>query len=137
MLLQTNPIIKKNNLKYPKIKVFAAALAQKYKSKTIPVNYNFTQDPLFKVHDYFKSSLKYSLLSSSSVVFNKAILSETGDFDVSITTPKDFILNDPLGIENLQPLRLLSSNSSLKKHHSFFPPRVSLIATSSAQQKCP
>ncbi len=76
-------------IKYPKIKVFASALAQKYKSKVIPVNYNFTQESLFEVHDYFKSSLKYSLLSSSSIVFNKAILSEIGDFDASIASGQD------------------------------------------------
>lgn len=76
-------------LEHPKHQVFAAGLAQKYDSKIVPVTYNFTQNSLFEVRDFFESSSNYSLISSSSVVFHKNILEKTGYFDSSIASGQD------------------------------------------------
>ena len=75
--------------KYPEQSVFASALAQKYDHKTVPVTYSFDQKSLFKIHDYFESSLKYSLLSSSSIVFKKDILETIGYFDTNLISGED------------------------------------------------
>jgi glycosyltransferase involved in cell wall biosynthesis len=84
---------------YNDISVFATALAQKYDKKIVPVAYNFKQETLFKTHNYFKSSLKYSILSSSSIVFKKEIIENIGDFDSSIVSGQDTDMWIRIGLE--------------------------------------
>lgn len=74
---------------FPNQKVFSVAIAQKYKNKVVPVNYSFNQTETFRIHNFFESSKKYSLLSSSSVVFHKAIIKQTGKFDPNIVSGQD------------------------------------------------
>lgn len=74
---------------FPNQKVFSVAIAQKYKNKIVPVNYSFNQTETFRIHNFFASSKKYSLLSSSSVVFHKAIIKQTGKFDPNIVSGQD------------------------------------------------
>ena len=71
------------------ISVFASAIAQKYENKVVPVPYSFKQDTLFHIHNYFKSSLKYTILTGSSIVFKKEIIETTGAFDTSIVSGQD------------------------------------------------
>ena len=75
--------------KFPDIKIFTAGLAQKYDNKIVPVIYSFEQKELYGTHNYFEASKKYSLITSSSVVFNKSILDTTGIFDSSIVSGQD------------------------------------------------
>ena len=75
--------------KFPDYKIFTTAVSEKYEHKTIPVVYNFEQKELYGVHNYFDASKKYSLLTSSSVVFHKSILEKTGLFDSSIISGQD------------------------------------------------
>ncbi len=75
--------------KFPEIKIFTAALAQKYQNKIVPVTYSFKQLELYNIHNYFKSSQKFSLIHSSSIVFHKSILKRTGLFDTSIVSGQD------------------------------------------------
>ena len=74
---------------FPNQKVFSVAIAQKYKNKIVPVNYSFNQTETFRIHNFFESSKKYSLISSSSVVFHKAIIKQTGKFDPNIVSGQD------------------------------------------------
>ncbi|NRB83692.1 MAG: glycosyltransferase family 2 protein [Winogradskyella sp.] len=74
---------------FPNQNIFSVAIAQKYKNKIVPVNYSFKQIETFGIHNFFKSSKKYSLLSSSSVVFHKDIIKKTGKFDPSIVSGQD------------------------------------------------
>ena len=74
---------------FPNQKVFSVAIAQKYKNKIVPVDYSFNQTETFRIHNFFESSKKYSLLSSSSVVFHKAIIKQTGKFDPNIVSGQD------------------------------------------------
>ncbi|SDH77845.1 glycosyltransferase family 2 protein [Winogradskyella thalassocola] len=76
-------------LKFPKLKVFAAGIAQKYENKVVPVAYNFQQQELYGAHNFFEASQKYSLITSSSVVFKKSITDKTGLFDTSIVSGQD------------------------------------------------
>jgi glycosyltransferase involved in cell wall biosynthesis len=75
--------------KYPEQSVFSTALAQKYESKIVPSRYNFEQKTTCQIHNYFKSSLGQSILSSSSLVFDKGILKTTGYFNTSIISGQD------------------------------------------------
>lgn len=77
---------------FPKEKVYATALSQKYPNKTVPVSYSFKQKELYSVRNYFKSSKKYAILSSSSTVFEKDILNTTGNFDPCIISGQDIDL---------------------------------------------
>lgn len=69
--------------------VFTTALAQKYKTKTVPSRYNFVQRTTYQSHNYFISSLGQSILTSSSIAFDKAILKTTGYFNTAIVSGQD------------------------------------------------
>ena len=75
--------------RFPDIKIFTSAIAQKYENKIAPVIYSFKQNELYKIHNYFEASQKYSLLTSSSIVFDKSILSKTNFFDTSLISGED------------------------------------------------
>lgn len=75
--------------KHTDLKVFACAIAQKYEYKEVPVPYSFKQSTLFEVRDYFKSSLKYTILTSSSIVFKKDVVNKIQGFDDSIVSGQD------------------------------------------------
>lgn len=74
---------------FPNIKIFTAGLAQRYESKIVPVNYSFNQKGLYGTYNYFEASKAYSLIHSSSIVFNKSVLAKTGLFDTSIVSGQD------------------------------------------------
>lgn len=69
--------------------VFTTALAQKYNTKIVPANYCFKQNETYRLHNYFKSSLKFSILTSSSIVFSREIIKKTGLFDSTIVSGED------------------------------------------------
>ena len=75
-------------LTHPTESVFATAVAQRYADKTVPVPYNFNANSI-TILDYFKNSLKFSILTSSSVVFKSDILKTTGMFDITIKSGQD------------------------------------------------
>ncbi|CDF80229.1 glycosyltransferase (GT2) [Formosa agariphila KMM 3901] len=75
--------------KFPEEAVFSCAIAHHYSSKTSTVPYNFKLDDNVEVKNYFKNSVRHSLLSSSSIVFKKAILSKTDWFDESLKSGED------------------------------------------------
>jgi len=65
-------------------------MAYKYDNKVIPIRYNFKEsNSHISVKNYFENSLKYSIITSSSVVFNKEVLKKTGLFDLSIKSGQD------------------------------------------------
>lgn len=81
--------IKQAIIKFPDASVYSTALAHKYKDKVIPATYNFKQDELSEVRNFFKSSLDHTILTSSSIVFKKSILQKTGYFDTTIESGED------------------------------------------------
>ncbi|MFP4845468.1 glycosyltransferase family 2 protein [Winogradskyella sp. PE311] len=76
-------------IKFPDAYIFSVAIAQKYKHKTVPVNYSFKQKELYAIYNYFKASQKYTILTSSSIVFHKSVLDKTGYFDTTIVSGQD------------------------------------------------
>lgn len=75
--------------KFPYIKIFTAGVSQKYNDKVVPVEYSFNPTELYSKHNYFKASKKYTLITSSSVVFHESILAKTGLFDTSLISGED------------------------------------------------
>ncbi|MBF8148298.1 glycosyltransferase family 2 protein [Winogradskyella sp. F6397] len=75
--------------KFPELNIFSTGIAQQYENKVIPVVYNFKQQDLYGIHNFFQASQKYSLITSSSVVFNRSILDKTGRFDPTIVSGQD------------------------------------------------
>ena len=74
---------------FPKEKIFATAVSQQYGAKIKNATYSFKQEKTLEVHNYFKSSRKFSLLTSSSVIFHKSILNKTGLYDPTIISGQD------------------------------------------------
>ena len=75
--------------KHPDYMVFSCALAQKYKHKVVEVPYSFEPKETYTILNFFKSSLKFSSIHSSSVIFHKMILDKTGYFDPAIVSGQD------------------------------------------------
>ncbi|WP_179022477.1 glycosyltransferase family 2 protein [Winogradskyella forsetii] len=75
--------------RFPDIKIFTAGVSQKYNDKVVPVEYSFNPTELYSKHNYFKASKKYTLITSSSVVFHESILAKTGLFDTSLISGED------------------------------------------------
>lgn len=74
---------------FPEASVFATAIAHKYENKIVPAIYNFKQGKTNEIRNIFESSLNHTILTSSSIVFKKDILSKTGYFDTSIISGQD------------------------------------------------
>ena len=118
--------------KFPELKIFAAGLSQKYKNKIVPVDYSFKQLELYGIHNYFKTSQKFSIIHSSSVVFNKSIIEKTGLFDTSIISGQDtdmwirfglyfdiVFINKQLAHYNFYPSSLSNTTFELSKKPKF------------------
>lgn len=76
--------------KYPQEYIYSCAIANTYNNRIVPVSYSFKDNELLKIRPYFKNSTNgYTLLTSSSVIFKKNILSKTGKFNVSIKSGED------------------------------------------------
>ena len=69
--------------------IFTCAIAHKYDDRITPVSYSFELNKTILVLDYFEASQDHSILSGSSVVFKKSILSTTGHFDESLKSSED------------------------------------------------
>ncbi|MBU2927348.1 glycosyltransferase family 2 protein [Winogradskyella psychrotolerans] len=118
--------------KFPNSKLFSTGLAQKYKDKITPVNYSFIQTETHGLHNYFEASKKYTLITSSSVVFNTSILEKTGVFDTEIATGEDtdlwirfglhfsvLFINKPLACYNYDDYSLSNTNFDMDKKPKF------------------
>ncbi|SDB48140.1 Glycosyl transferase family 2 [Flavobacteriaceae bacterium MAR_2010_188] len=73
---------------FPEHHVFACAIAHKFGNRIEKVRYaNFLKKT--QSYNYFRASSKHSILSSSSIVFDKGILEKTGYFDETIISGQD------------------------------------------------
>jgi len=119
-------------IEHPEIKIFTTAIAQRYPSKTVPMDYGLKQQELFSIHNYFKGSKTYTLLSGSSIVFHKTVLEKTGLFDSTIVSGQDtdlwirfglhykiLFINKPLAIYNYNPNSLSNTTFDLKNKSKF------------------
>ena len=118
--------------KFPDIKIFTTGISHKYDNKTVPVSYSFKQKELYKIRDFFQSSLDFHLITNSSVVFDKSIISKTGLFDPSIISGQDtdlwirfglhfkiLFINKQLVYYNFDPTSLSNTTFNLSKKPKF------------------
>ena len=105
---------------------------EKAKNNLTPVTYSFNQAETYGLHNYFKASKKYTLITSSSVVFNVSVLEKTGLFDISIATGEDtdmwirfglhfkiLFINKPLACYNYDDYSLSNTNFNIDKKPKF------------------
>lgn len=77
-------------LKVPNQKVFSAAIEFDTSKKIIPAQYSISKsDNEFEIVNYFKASLKETVLCTSCAVFHKTIFTEIGNFDTRIKSGQD------------------------------------------------
>lgn len=76
--------------KVPNQKVFSAAIEFDTSKKIIPAQYSISKsDNEFEIVNYFKASLKETVLCTSCAVFHKTIFTEIGNFDTRIKSGQD------------------------------------------------
>ena len=75
--------------RFPKQKVFSAAIEIETSKKTIPAVYSIEKTNDFEIVNYFKASSKESVIWTSSAVFHKNIFEEIGNFDTEIQSGQD------------------------------------------------
>lgn len=73
----------------PQQKVFACAIEFQIKDKTIPSVYSIEKKGGYQVVNYFESSLKQSVLWSSSAVFEKSVFEVSGVFNPNYQAGED------------------------------------------------
>lgn len=73
----------------PEQKVFACAIEFQIKNKIIPSVYSIERKGDYQLVDYFKSSLRQSVLCSSSGVFQKSIFEVSGVFNPNYQAGED------------------------------------------------
>ncbi|MET3026724.1 glycosyltransferase family A protein [Flavobacterium sp. UW10123] len=79
-----------NISKLPNQKVFSAAVEFETSKKIIPAQYSILKtNEEFQIVNYFKASIKESVLWTSSSVFHKSIFQEIGNFDTKIKSGED------------------------------------------------
>jgi len=76
--------------KVPNQKVFAAAIEFETSKKTIEASYSISKtNEDFEIVNYFKASLKQSVICTSCAVFHQSIFNEIGNFDTKIKSGQD------------------------------------------------
>ncbi|MEN2487643.1 glycosyltransferase family A protein [Flavobacterium sp. B11] len=79
-----------NISKLPDQKVFSAAIEFETSKKIIPAQYSISKtNDDFEIVNYFKASLKETVLCTSCSVFHKSIFQEIGNFDTKIKSGED------------------------------------------------
>ncbi|WP_434980520.1 glycosyltransferase family 2 protein [Daejeonia sp. YH14] len=77
--------------KYYKYKIFSAAIELEVFGKIIPAKYtlhNLAEDNIY-IENYFKASMGYSVLWTSSSVFHKSVFHVSGVFDTTMKSGED------------------------------------------------
>jgi len=83
---------------YPNEKLFSCAVDAEYKNRIIPNTYKNINEKDVQLVNYFETSLKNSILTSSSVILHKDVFEKVGYFDSSIQSGQDTDLWIRLGL---------------------------------------
>ncbi|MDR7370892.1 glycosyltransferase family 2 protein [Flavobacterium aquidurense] len=74
---------------FPDQKVFSGAIEIETSKKTIPAQYSIHKTGNYELVNYFKASLKETIIWTSCAVFHKSIFEEIGNFDPKIKSGQD------------------------------------------------
>lgn len=83
---------------FPDQKVFAGAIEIETAQKTFPAQYSIQKTNDYELVDYFKASLKETVICTSCAVFDKSIFNEIGVFDPKIKSGQDTDLWIRIGV---------------------------------------
>jgi glycosyltransferase involved in cell wall biosynthesis len=80
-------------------KVFSAAIEVDTSKKVIPSQYSIIKTGDYEIVNYFKASLKESVIFTSCAVFDRSIFTEIGNFDTNIKSGQDTDLWVRIGLK--------------------------------------
>lgn len=90
--------IHQKTIRFPDNKVFSAAIEIETSKKIFPAKYSITKTGDFELVNYFRASLKQSVICTSCAAFHKSIFAEIGNFDNSIKSGEDIDLWIRIGL---------------------------------------
>ena len=110
---------------FPEQKVFSGAIEIETQQKTFPAQYSIHKTNDFELVNYFKASLKETVICTSCAVFHKSIFEEIGVFDPKIKSGQDTDLWIRIGL--IYPVlfiwkilaRYVNDDNSLSKNNHF------------------
>ena len=90
----------KNIQRFPKQGVFASAIEIETAKNIIPAAYSIEKNHAVEVVDFFKASLKESVIWTSAAVFHKRVFEKSGVFDPQIRSGQDTDLWIRIGLDH-------------------------------------
>lgn len=84
---------------FPEQKVFSGAIEIETSRKTFPAKYSIQKTGNFELVNYFKASLKETIICTSCAAFHKSIFEEIGVFDSKIKSGQDTDLWIRIGLD--------------------------------------
>ncbi|MBB4803018.1 glycosyltransferase involved in cell wall biosynthesis [Flavobacterium nitrogenifigens] len=133
-----------NISKVPNQKVFSAAIEFDTSKKTIPVQYSISKtNEEFEIVNYFKASLKETVLCTSCAAFHKSVFTEVGNFDTKIKSGQDTDLWIRIGL--IYPVvfswkilaRYVYDSKSLSKNAKFIKEKMDFSKFEEAEKTNP
>ncbi|PJB12286.1 MAG: glycosyltransferase family 2 protein [Flavobacteriales bacterium CG_4_9_14_3_um_filter_40_17] len=85
---------------FPDQNVFASAIKLKTPRRVFTARYSIDNKDKLTVVNYFKASMKHTVLSSSSAVFHQKVFKKVGVFDETIKNAEDTDMWIRIGLEN-------------------------------------
>lgn len=131
-----------NISKEPDQKVFSAAIEFDTSKKTIPAQYSISKtNKDFQIVNYFKASLKETVLCTSCAVFHKTVFTEAGNFDIKIKSGQDTDLWIRIGL--IYPVvfsskilaRYVYDSESLSKNTKFIKEKMDFLKFEKAEKE--
>jgi glycosyltransferase involved in cell wall biosynthesis len=111
--------------RYPKVKVFSAAIEVETPKTVFPANYSIKKTSDCEIVNYFEASYKESAIWTSCAVFDKTVFEKVGTFDIKLKNGEDIDLWIRIGLE--YPIlflwkilaRYIYDSNSLSKNKSY------------------
>lgn len=125
-------------------KVFSAAIEVDTSKKIIPSAYSISKtNDEFEIVDYFKGSLKETVICTSCAVFHKSVFAEIGNFDTRIKSGQDVDLWIRIGL--VYPIvfswkilaRYVYDPNSLSKNRNFIKEKMNFSKFETAEKTNP
>lgn len=133
-----------NSSKVPNQKVFSGAIEFETSKKTIPAQYSISKtNEDFEIVNYFKASLKETVLCTSCAVFHKSVFDKVGNFDTKIKSGQDTDLWVRIGL--IYPVvfswkilaRYVYDSKSLSKNTKFITEKMDFSKFEEAEKTNP
>ncbi|MFB9079573.1 glycosyltransferase family 2 protein [Flavobacterium procerum] len=133
-----------NSKAFPEQKVFSASIEFETSKKTITAQYSISKtNEKIEIVNYFKASLKETVLCTSCAVFHKTVFEKAGNFDTKIKSGQDTDLWIRIGL--VYPIvfswkilaRYVYDSASLSKNSNFIYEKMYFSKFTSAEKENP